>query len=350
MVMTRSILQKAQRTWRAIFGGVMHGGAGPLFLRTFGSLVAIGLLIYLLSQQGWDQILAVVRRIPPWRLVAALLLMLISRLAVAARWHVLLRSARTGMPFSQSLRITFAGLFAANFLPTTVGGDVVRLAGAIQNKVDAAVSAASLVTDRLVGMAGMAMTLPLGLLELRELQNWQPPVTQSPLSAGAAVMPLLTWSKSLFGKAGRLSREILDALGLWVRQPGALLLALGFSWIHMLSTFLALELLFTGMGESLSLAAIAGLYSLVYFVTLAPVSINGYGVQELSLTYLFAHVGGVSESSAFAVALLYRTLMLLASLPGAAFLPGLLPGVKKQRAISGDTQPSPQRDESTGRF
>jgi len=62
---------------------------------------------------------------------------------------------------AETLRLTFAGLFANNFLPSTVGGDVVRLAGAMQARYDSAISAASLVIDRLVGMAGMTLFLPL---------------------------------------------------------------------------------------------------------------------------------------------------------------------------------------------
>jgi hypothetical protein len=59
----------------------------------------------------------------------ALVLMIISRLAVTGRWHVLLHSGGIRITPSQSFQITMAGLFANNFLPTTVGGDVIRLAG-----------------------------------------------------------------------------------------------------------------------------------------------------------------------------------------------------------------------------
>jgi uncharacterized membrane protein YbhN (UPF0104 family) len=275
-----------------------------------------------------------VRRIPAWRLALALGLMLVSRLAVAGRWHVLLHAARAGISPGQSLRLTFAGLFAANFLPTTVGGDVVRLAGAVRVGVGAGLSAASLVVDRLVGMAGMAMTLPLGLGPFLGLQAQGEALAAY---AGAAPLPLLG---RLGAKAGSLLRKMLEAARLWARQPGALLLSLLFSWVHMLCTFSILALLFTGMGEHISLATTAGLYSLVYFVTLIPISINGYGLQELSLTYLFATLGGVSESSAISAALLFRTLMMLASLPGAAFLPGLLPGAGQPPAGAGpDGQP-----------
>lgn len=60
-------------------------------LRIAGTLLAIALLIYLLSHQGWQSILDATRQIPLGVLAACFGLVLISRLAVALRWHVLLR-------------------------------------------------------------------------------------------------------------------------------------------------------------------------------------------------------------------------------------------------------------------
>ena len=78
-------------------------------------------------------------------------------------------SAGTGITLRQSTHLTFAMLFASNFLPTTIGGDVVRLAGALRLGFDQAISVASLVVDRLVGMTGMAMALLLGLPDFLQL-------------------------------------------------------------------------------------------------------------------------------------------------------------------------------------
>jgi len=69
---------------------------------------------------------------------------------------------------------------------------------------------------------------------------------------------------------------------------------------------------------------IAGLYSLVYFVTLVPISINGYGVQEISMTLIFSNLGRASLQTGLTAALLFRTLMMIASLPGAFFIPDIL--------------------------
>jgi hypothetical protein len=101
-------------------------------LRILGTLLSLALLFYLLTQQGWGVISSAIQAIPLWRFALALVLMTVSRFVVSGRWHILLRSGKVPIPFGQTIRITFAGLFASNFLPTTIGGDVFRLAGAIR--------------------------------------------------------------------------------------------------------------------------------------------------------------------------------------------------------------------------
>ena len=92
----------------------------------------------------------------------------------------------------------------------------------------------------------------------------------------------------------------------------------------MLCLFTIISLLLEGIGEALPFWQIAGYYSLVYLVTLIPISINGYGVQEITMTFVLTHLGGVSLHASITLALLFRTLMMLASLPGAIFVPNLL--------------------------
>lgn len=302
-------------------------------IRLGGTLIAVVLLVYLLSQQGWQEIGDAVRQIPVWRFVLALVLILISRLAVSGRWYVLLRSGGVGMSLGQSIRITFAGLFASNFLPTTIGGDVVRLAGAVQLDHDTVISAASLVVDRLVGMAGMAMILPFGLprflmIEVGETSFYQ--FYQARLIACAAVLPLGKWWRTILERSSKVFRQLVKAISIWIGQPKALAMSLLYSWVHMLCVFGAIWLFFGGMGQEIPILLVGGLYSLVYFVTLLPVSINGYGLQEVSMTFIFSVVAGATVQSSLSAALLFRTAMMLGSLPGAAFVPGLLSGTKGQ--------------------
>lgn len=281
-------------------------------LRWAGTLLAIVLIFSLLSEEGWGEMLAAVQRIPAWRLALVFVFVLLSRVSVIGRWLVLLRSAGIPIRVRDAASLTFTGLFASNFLPTTIGGDVVRLAGAIQMGYDRAVCLASIAADRLIGMAGMSMAAPLGIWQV-----FQSPVAQAALFGGL-------WQRGM----GFL-KSTVSSFSLWFKKPLSLLGALGFTWGHMLSTFAAMQIIIDGSAtnEHIDYWMIAGLWSLSYFITLVPISINGYGVQELSLTLLFSRVGGISEPVSLMAAVLLRLFMVLSSLPGAFFLPGIISGL-----------------------
>ena len=284
-----------------------------LLLRLLGTVLAIALIIGLMRGEAWSEVVAALKQLSWTRIVLALLLVVVSRLFVAARWYVLLRSGGVKIPLGRALALTFTGLFANNFLPTTIGGDVVRLAGAMQLGYDRAVCLASIAADRLVGMVGMLFTLPLGLIPT--MQN---------LGSGAAQ----AWTISgLANRAVAFVRRTLQTFSIWVGHPFALLTALGCTWGHMLCTFVTMYVLIQALGGHVELGLIAGLWSVAYFVTLVPISINGYGVQELSLTFLFSTIAGLSTPTSLTVAVLVRTLYVAVSLAGAAYLPGILSAI-----------------------
>ena len=313
-----------------------------LWLRGAGTVLTLGLLVVLIQQQGWDEIGRTVARIEPWILWLSLGIMLISRTAVSMRWYVLLKEVDERASLLDSLRITYAGLFASNFLPTTIGGDVVRFAACLQLRFDAAVSTASLVVDRLVGMAGMALVLPWGLARAAQVGLPALGAQSAPLAAGAGA-----------GLAGRLRakafdfiRRILSYFQLWAKRPRGLALALFFTLIHQACLYLTIRLMLDGMAgagdQPVGWLRIAGIWSLVYFITLLPVSINGYGVQEVSTTLLYAHLGGISTEAAAAVALLQRLVQMAASLPGAFFAPGILAASRKAKTAQTESEePAP---------
>jgi uncharacterized membrane protein YbhN (UPF0104 family) len=321
------------------------------FLRWAGTLLALILLLYLLSQQGWGEIFAAFRKVSLWRFLMALGFTFVSRFAVAGRWHVLLRSAGTRIPARHTLQITFAGLFASNFLPTTIGGDVVRLGGAIRLGYDRAISLASLIVDRLIGMTGMgmaALTLIFSLPELfhaievghidifhrggkrsfqvKHLSFW---LNTAGVAFIGAVIQRSGWLKKLKLYLEGAFARLFEALKLWLFRPQSLLGALAFTWIHMLCVFGSIWILLPGLGEAMPIWRIAGLWALTYFVTLLPISVNGLGVQELSMTFFFTTFGGITTASGLTMALFMRFLPMFASLPGALFIPGLLVGDEK---------------------
>lgn len=298
------------------------GRARTSVWRVLGTVLSLALLVYLILMQGWDEFAAVLSRLPLLTFVLAFCLLLCSRVCVTFRWYVLLHSAKVKISFWQCFRLMFMGNFSSNFLPSTVGGDLVRLAGAIYLKVDAGVSAASLVIDRLVGMAGMSSLAPFGLAII-----FQPAagVAGARLAVGLVPglkkLPGFHW---LYQRVEAFARNLVRSSIYWLRHPTSLLLALLCNYGHMLFVFLMIDALLGGMHQSISLWRIGVLWSLSYFVSLVPISFNGLGLQELSISYLYSHFGGISPEAGLALAVLTRLIFLLASLPGALFLPEIL--------------------------
>lgn len=293
----------------------------PLW-RILGTLLSIALLGVLIYNLGWEDFTAALKQVPLTTFAAACGLMLLSRMCVTLRWFVLLRSAGVRIPFLQTMRLTFMGLFASNFLPSTVGGDVVRMGGAVYQRVDPAISAASLVVDRLVGMAGMVLFLPFGLLAVLS-------------KAGEQAISLIGYTP-MFGLAGipgfnklreralHFLRSLLSSAAYWLRHPASLGWALLCTFGHMLFTYLSVSVLLDGMGQPLPFWTVGGLWSISYFISLVPIAVNGFGFQELSINFLYTHFGGITPEAAMALAIFMRITFMIASLPGALFLPDIL--------------------------
>jgi uncharacterized membrane protein YbhN (UPF0104 family) len=288
----------------------------------------LGLLVYLISVQGWDKFTSALSRLPLLYFLLALVLTLASRMCVASRWYALLRSAGVKMSFWQSTRLTFMGLFASNFLPTTIGGDLVRMAGALYLHLDAGVSAASLVVDRLVGMFGMASLAPFGLgivLHPADGAGLAPRWAGALLPGLAKAAAKIPGVSLLYRKTEKFARSLLRSSIYWLRHPQGLILPFLCTFGHMLFTFLTIWLLLLGMGEPLPFWWIGALWSLNYFVTtFIPISINGLGLQEVTIATLYTQFGGISAEAGLALAVLYRMLYVLSSLPGGLFLPDIL--------------------------
>ncbi len=142
-----------------------------MVIRGFGSILALVLLLILIQEEGDGELFSALRRVDLGYFLLAIVALLSSRLFAVARWHILLKSAGAHVSFMRTAMLTFTGNFSSNFLPTTIGGDVVRLGGAMQLGYDRAICFASLVADRLIGMVGMALALPLGLIPLFSLND-----------------------------------------------------------------------------------------------------------------------------------------------------------------------------------
>lgn len=289
-------------------------------LRTLGSILSTALVLYLIVKEK-ENISDAIRAVDYSIFLLLLGLTVLSRFFVWLRWHILLTSGGCEISVAKSLRLFFSGLFASNFLPSTIGGDVVRFGGGISLGLSSPVVAASLIMDRLIGMAGMAFVLPFGIQPLIKTHIGQAGIVymKSLAMTGvtAVVSKILTWLRQAF-------QNVKEATSLWIKHPFSIGLSFLATCGHMICLFATMWVIFDKLEAPIPLLLIAGLWSASYFFTLLPISINGIGLQELSLTYLFVTYGHLEVNTVVVAALLVRILQTLLSLPGAFFLPGFI--------------------------
>ena len=168
-------------------------------------------------------------------------------------------------------------------------------------------------------MFGMCMTLPIGVAYSWNMLQ----ITSGSLSFIAILQ-----------KPWEFTKRTLSTFSTWLKKPEALLVSLFFTWLHMLCLFGSIYVFVDDLGNHISFWMIAGLWSLTYFITLIPISLNGYGLQELSFTFLMSNVAGLAPAVSLTVAILIRAYFILSSLPGAIFLPSILAAMTEQKNMT----------------
>ncbi len=331
---------------------MQSGKKGKLntIIRWLGTALSLGILVWLLSKVGWKEAWETIKLLDWWRIVLVIGLVYVSRLATYFRWHALLSVQDESIADKEVLKLTFVGLFSSNFMPTTIGGDVFRLAGAVRLGVDSALATASLIADRIVGLTGMTLVLPLsipGFVQyLKERSGSLSKVMPGSLFAiiapsgsdgadpvGPEAEPDEVARESFIKKSLRKLKngwqKLREIFRYWIKNPLVLLKALAFTLVHQLAVYAIISLLITGMGEKLAFYQVAGIWSLTYFITLLPISVNGIGLAEVTITNLYTTLGGISPATSIALAIILRLLWMIGSIPGAFFIGDVLAGKEK---------------------
>ncbi|MDH5405516.1 MAG: flippase-like domain-containing protein, partial [Candidatus Aminicenantes bacterium] len=124
----------------------------PLF-RTVLSAVLIALIFYyLVDSRQFVHLLASAKL---WFLLLCVALIVADRFVMAWKWIILLHAQGSGVSFRDITELTFVSTFFGLFLPSILGGDVVRAYSLTKNISDASLSISSVLIDRTIGISSM---------------------------------------------------------------------------------------------------------------------------------------------------------------------------------------------------
>jgi uncharacterized membrane protein YbhN (UPF0104 family) len=91
-------------------------------------------------------------------LMLSFLLLFLNQVIVASRWYLLLRLQDIDIGISAAIKLTFVGFFYNNFLPGSVGGDVLRAWYVTKHTPKQMEAAISVFVDRAIGLIGLIIS------------------------------------------------------------------------------------------------------------------------------------------------------------------------------------------------
>lgn len=256
--------------------------------------------------------------------VAGLLLYVLGQAMSAYRWQLLLGAEGIRIPYRSLVGYYFEGMFFNLFLPTLIGGDVVRAHRVYRRTAGEEGSVASIVVERLTGFAAL-LGIALVALILSDPSLRDPAITW-PILGAAFALTFGTMAMLHPGLKGLLKRlhwgnfgeKILGFCEAIQRYRGrqkvlgqAIALSLVFQAMVIFSYFFAAR----ALGLAVPVAPFFLLVPVVVVVAMMPVSLGGLGIREGAAVYLFARVE-MEATSALAMSLTWFLLVFLASLPG----------------------------------
>jgi uncharacterized membrane protein YbhN (UPF0104 family) len=240
-----------------------------------------------------------------------LLLLLLQNLVLSARWRQIVTRCGANLPLPQAFRFTMIGTFFSQTLPSSVGGDAVRI-WLLGKRTNWRVAAYSVFLDRVVGVVALAALvvacLPWTLALIRD------PVGRGALLliglgfiAAGIVFVGLAWQRLRILQRWSATRHlaaVATVAAAILRSPRALAFIFGLSIVIHLMTALAGWCAAHAVGAEMPVVYSLFLIPPVIMVTVLPISIAGWGLREGAMVAAFSYAG-LPQADGLIVSLLF---------------------------------------------
>lgn len=308
--------------------------------------VAVGLALavrWISNDVGWGNLAAAFRALDLRLFALVLCLFLIGHVIIAIRWWLLLRTQSISISIPAAVRLLLLGLFYNNFMPSSVGGDILR-AWYVTHHTDKKFEAAiSVFFDRVVGLAStmvIAVFFYALFLSGRGIQFKLPDISRigrliadncviimAVLATFAVALALAlasargrmafrrAWSQVAV-KFLALFKRGKSAFVLYCTNPLTLVAVFTLTVVMQMSVITGFWLIGRDLGIQASVKYYYVFFTLTWVLGTVPISIGGAVIVEGLLVFFFVQFAGVPGPLAATLALCQRMVWIIASLPG----------------------------------
>jgi len=298
-----------------------HGLAA---LKVIISISLIILLLYLMRGR-YGEIAAALKNIDIRIFVTGFAIFLLAQVVASYRLFLIIESqGGVKLNFRETVSLTFIGVFFNNFLPTSVGGDLVKAFYLSHKTGNRLSSFTSVLVDRLIGLLTMVFMAAIALLFIHSsiISNEIRQMIYG-ITSVALILVLLvinkTFARSLSGLlafARPLTVKLKDAyytIHHYKNNKSLIYKSLGISVISQLLYYLSFGTVAFSIGSKIPAIDALLRIPLVNLMSLLP-SLNGLGLREGATIVLFGPI--IGKDGAFALSILWILIMLMSSFIG----------------------------------
>ena len=299
--------------------------------RAFATLaVTVGSIAYIVWKVDLHETIDVLRSVDPAWLVGALAILVAAVPVLAWRWQVLLRARGVHDSVGWLTRTSFVSNTAAQVLPTSLGGDAMRIFETARRHPDArgAVAATVLLERGLGGFATLALGAVGFVLAVGRYDVGAYLWLEAVLALGGVVLAFALFSRSARRLLRRLEpplrrlrvagplKAVYEEIHAFRERPRLMAWLLGLTIVVQATRILTIWMAGRAAGVDLSPLPYYVMGPLFFLVMLAPFTLNGFALRE-AFFVSFLGAAGVDPNAAFTTGLLYMVLSLLLAVPGA---------------------------------
>lgn len=291
-------------------------------------LVSISILVFLFRKTDMVQVFAIIRSMDILMFITVVFLYAVTQIVSTYRWSLFLPKAGIDMPFLKLISLYYIGMFFNIFLPTAIGGDVVKSYYLYKSSGKGGNSLASVFLDRFTGFFAMVIIASVSLiLGYKYVKDTYVPVFVIALASMFFLSSLILWNKGLHNWAlAIISRiklfginekieSLYQSVMLYKGEPMVFLKAFGVSFVVQIASVVIFYLLSKGIGMTVPIGYFFLFVPIAVSISMIPISLSGLGLREGAFVYLFAKAGA-TDAQAISVSLAGFAAMVLLGLAG----------------------------------
>lgn len=269
-------------------------------------IISASLIIFVFSKIDLKNVLNCLKEANIFLLAFSLSLHFVGVLLGSSRWRVLLESYGIDVPHKELYRLYMIGSFFNTFLPTSVGGDAIRMYKVSSLTDKRAQAAISVLIERFIGMLILYIISFFSFIfyfNFREEKGLFFTIVFL-LSAfiGFIIFIISPFSDKIIKTIPSSSlKEKLDkihySLKYPLREPKNLLKVSAYTTLLQINVVIYFFIISTAIKIKLSIVYFFILIPIILTLTMLPITIGGIGLRESGFIFLFSRFGVVPEKA-----------------------------------------------------